>query len=133
MPEATPTLRDSAVDASIAADWDAIQEKYALEPDETRSPEPAEAAEPAKAPVEAEQPKAADATRDEQGRFKPKPKEAKEAKPAEATDPKPAESKPAEALAEPASDASRDVNLPPSTWRPTARAEWEKLPPAVRA
>ena len=121
------SLAGKDVDDQIAADWSAIREKMVAD-------EPEEAAEPVSAETEApvaEKPetpgKAAPAVaRDEEGRFKPAPKEAKvkEAKPVKAEQ----EAAPAEKAVE-----ARDVNRAPSTWKPTARAEWEKLPPSVRA
>ena len=124
-------LADKTMDEEMAADWAAIVEKHSVEP------EPVEAAPPAE---EAPEPEKAAVPRDETGKFAKAPKD--EA-PKDAAPEAPAAAKAVaapEAKAEPdapadaAPDASqRDVNRPPSTWKPTARAEWEKLPPSVRA
>ena len=129
-------LADKTMDEEMAADWAAIKEKHA-----TEAPEPVEVEAEAPAEVEAE-PVKDERPRDESGKFAKAPKEAKPAKaeaapePAEpAKEPAKAEAAPApvEAEAAPQDATQRDVNRPPSTWKPTARSEWEKLPPSVKA
>lgn len=120
------------IDEQIAADWKAIQERHKEEPEaigeraETLEAEPEALASPEK-------------PRDEAGKFVKAPKEAhaKEAKPAQK------EGLPNEVpvLSEVKDDASsraieqpqRDLTRAPSTWKPQIRAEWEKLPPTVKA
>jgi hypothetical protein len=123
-------LNDKDIDDTMAADWAAIQEKYAGEEPEAPSPEleaPADSVEaPDTAPVRA---------RDETGKFVEQPKEKAAPEPKEAT-PAKSEASAAESTPETAAqpgEVARDINRAPSTWKPTARAEWEKLPPAVRA
>lgn len=130
-------LAEKDVDATIAADWASIREKYKEEAPET--PEPSEVttekADDGK-PVEAKPERA----RDETGKFIEQPKEPQEAKESKA------QAKPVEKAAETATTAEpepqtpvdatqpqRDLNRAPSTWKPTARADWDKLPPTVRA
>jgi hypothetical protein len=130
-------LADKDVDAGIASDWKDIQAKYAVEEVETPAPvaEPEAPAVPVAEPV-------VDRTRDADGKFKAEPKE-KAAKvvekptPVAAKDPGTAPSKEgaAEATPEPSTDTpqARDINRAPSTWKPTARAEYDKLPPTIKA
>jgi hypothetical protein len=136
-------------DAEMAADWERIRAKHDADDDEPSTPaaEPETPSPPDDVQVAAEKPDA-DRARDATGKFAKaevaKPAAAKAgAKPAVA-DPKAADG---QQQATPAADASqagdqqqqaanasqRDINRPPSTWKPTARAEWDKLPPAVRA
>lgn len=124
-------LNDKDIDAEIAADWNAIQEKYAAD----EAPEPVEADAPADpAPVEAEP-----RSREPDGKFKAEPKDAKpvvDAKPKEPTVAKtaaPADPAPSETPAPESQSPQRDINRPPSTWKPAARAEFDKLPPAIKA
>jgi hypothetical protein len=121
-------LADQGIDEQIAADWATIREKHTVEP-ETPAPVPVEEPPPEDtAPAEPEN-RARDAT----GKFvkaEDKPESVKAAetpKPIEEPQPPPAPAP------EPQNASQRDVNRPPSTWKPTARAEWEKLPPSVRA
>lgn len=122
-------LNDKDIDDTMAADWAAIQDKYAGEEvaeapvDETEAP-----ADPV-APVEPETPARA---RDETGKFaKEAAKPVEKAPVVKAPAAKEvAAPEPAEVAAAP--ELARDINRAPSTWKPTARAEWEKLPPAVR-
>lgn len=129
------SLNDKDLDETMAADWAAIQDKYAGEEPEAPTPEVEAPAEPV-----VETPGRA---RDETGKFVEQPKEGpdeKTAKPNVAKSAVPAggKSPPAQADASVPADAGvgatveRDINRAPSTWKPTARAEWEKLPPAVR-
>lgn len=121
------SLNDKDLDESMAADWAAIQDKYAGE--EPEAPVPEVEVEVAAEPVIAE-PEAGRA-RDETGKF------AKEAKPVEKIAPVKAAPAKAAVVAEPLEAAAaaieRDINRAPSTWKPAARADFEKLPPAVRA
>jgi hypothetical protein len=124
-------LADQGIDEQIAADWASIREKHTVEP-ETPAPVPVEEPPPDdSAPAEPDT-RARDAT----GKFvkaedKPAPVKATETPqkgPSEEPQPPPAPPP-----AEPQNASQRDVNRPPSTWKPTARAEWDKLPPSVRA
>jgi len=126
-------LNDANINETMAADWEAIRGKYAMEdePPEPHTPEPVEAKgeqAPAKEPDEG---------RDERGRFTPKAKDEKG---------EPAKAGPSPGIPEtvpvapetpvagpPGVAAERDVNRAPSTWRPAARAEYDKLPPAIKA
>lgn len=121
-------LNDKDIDDTMAADWAAIQEKYAAEEPETPAAEPEGQGEPVEAPVPVR-------ARDESGKFVEQPKEVpkeapKTAKPSKEA-PKPEAAAPEHVDTPPALE--RDINRAPSTWKPTARAEWEKLPPTVRA
>lgn len=119
--EASTDDKEITIDDEMLADWKAIQEKHA-------NPEEALAETP-KEPVVEEKP---DRTRDANGKFAKEPSE----KPAKAEEKsqigkaeQPAEIKPAEEEA----PLNRDVNRPPSTWKPIERAEWDKLSPTVKA
>lgn len=138
-------LASRDTDADMAADWAAIRDKHTVEePPEPETPEPAAEA------VAAPEQTAAERARDAEGKFvkqaadKPaavkaddKPVAARttdkaQATPTQAT-PTPAAAETPEAGQQPVNALDRDINRPPSTWKPTARAEWEKLPPSVRA
>lgn len=146
-----PSFNDSAaVDAELAADWAAIKEKYTVA-------EPAGAPETESAPVDTGAPASVEAVktepaksdtdtvRDASGRFvKRDAVKADPAKASAAAVPEPVKAggapaaEPAKAAAaatpEPTTEGTqRDTSRPPSTWKPTARAEWAKLPPAVQA
>lgn len=137
-------LSDKDVDAEMAASWKDIQAKYAVE--EEGAPEP-EAAAP---DVEAEPTvETIPVSRKPDGKFKAQDKPAIDAKPDKGKDskaaptdaqtaakPKTGTAVPAlsDAAAEPPSDPhARDINRAPSTWKPTARAEYDKLSPAIKA
>lgn len=114
-------LAEQTIDDEMAADWAKIQEKHAVEEPEPEAPEPqAEAPESAAETVEDR----GDGRRTD-GTFAPKPKES--AKPAEVVDKNPPPEEPVR------QESAIDVNKPPSTWKPVARAEWDKLSPAIRA
>jgi hypothetical protein len=126
-------LADKDIDTTMAADWAAIMDKHAVEPDEVEAPA-----------VEPETPAAESVVdrgdgRRPDGKFAPKVKEiAPEKEPAARTEakapPKEGASPDPQAAAQPDQPIpERDVTRPPSTWKPTARAEWEKLPPTVKA
>lgn len=115
-------LSDANVDETMADDWKSIQEKYAVEePEPVKEPEQ----EPVKALEPVEKPADTDATRarDEAGKFVKADKEPEKA----------SETAAAEPVEQIPGEVAVDVNRPPSTWKPTARAEWEKLSPSVRA
>jgi hypothetical protein len=134
-------LAEKDIDQTMAADWAAIREKYA-EPEEG-APEPAEAAEQpqvAEAASEPQEPPAIERARDESGKFVKTSKEKEPiAAPAEKGGPdKSAGSQPVENAPESTAEAagalpSRDTNRAPSTWKPTERLAWDKIPPEARA
>lgn len=123
------------LDAELAAEWQAIQARH-MESDEGEAkPEP-----------EAEE--SDDRARDDKGRFAAKaedaPEDAQESaeKPAEDKPEAKAEDKPAPAqeAAEASPEASeqeaapqRDLNRPPASWKPAAKAAWDNLPPEIKA
>ena len=133
-------LSDKDVDETMAADWAKIQERYT--PEEIEPPTEIDA--PAEDPVET-----IPVSREADGKFKAKDedKDSKAAdKPAKTEKTAPAKPKAVttsqaapedltQAAPEPSTDQpqARDINRPPSTWKPAARAEWEKISPAVRA
>jgi hypothetical protein len=124
-------LNDKDIDESMAADWAKIQEKYTPEAEDDA---------PA---VEAEAVETIPVSREADGKFKAK--EDVDAKPVKDTKPTPVAAKDltpapskegvAEATPEPATDQpqARDINRAPSTWKPAARAEFDKLSPAIKA
>ena len=132
-------LADKTMDEEMAADWAAIREKHATaEPVEAEAP----AEEVEAAPVENAEPVKDERPRDPTGKFVKAPKESKEppkeaapeaAEPVQAVDPPKGADPAPEPATQPQDASQRDINRPPSTWKPTARAEWEKLPPSVRA
>jgi hypothetical protein len=144
-------LADRDTDSTMAADWREISARYAPEDDgETIATDeaapadesPAEGAAPAedkaaKLAADKGEPEKIAVARDRDGKFKPKPKEA----PAAAKGATPAADQTATSAATgtdaPAAGADnalqRDIARPPSTWKPAARAEWDKLTPAIRA
>jgi len=106
-----------SMDESLAEDWAAIREKYAV-PEEEPAPEvkDEEAPEPdVEEPEKEEKPSAP--VRDEKGRFVGKSAE-------------PEESAPPASKATPASQPS---DRAPSSWKPTERELWKGLSPEVRA
>jgi hypothetical protein len=134
-------LSDKDVDESIAADWATIQEKY-------RPEEPAAVEADAPADVAAEtDAETIPVSREADGKFKAQTD--KDAKPdkvkpvadkaTKATKETPAETQQraataaADPQADPAQPQARDINRAPSTWKPTARAEFDKLSPAIKA
>jgi hypothetical protein len=137
-----PALNDAAVDEEIATDWKDILERHT--PEEIEQPEkpvketaakPEVAAEPAAKPDAPEVPvkTEADRARDKVGRYKPETKAAKQDRIAAKPEEKPeADAAAAEQPQQPAAQA-RDLTRAPSTWRPTARADWTKLPESTRA
>jgi hypothetical protein len=127
-------LADQGIDEQIAADWASIREKHTVEP-ETPAPVPVEEP-PPDDPVPSETDTRA---RDATGKFvkaedKPQPVKATETpQKGPSEEPQPPPAPPPGPAPEPQNASQRDVNRPPSTWKPTARAEWDKLPPSVRA
>jgi hypothetical protein len=133
-------LSDKAVDSEIADDWAKIQEKY--------TPEELEAPEVITEAITEEKEEVIPVSREADGKFKARedkgekkeaPKDAKpdkgvtdKQKPVTETDSiKPAK---VEATESPIVETpARDVERPPSSWKPLVRAEWAKLPPNVRA
>jgi hypothetical protein len=127
-------LAEKDIDQTMAADWAAIQERHAIEPKEVE-PVATDTEAPAQEPVVDR-----GDGRTNDGKFAPKAKEpVKTAEPVGKNPPvkAPKEGAPEPASATPSDPAQiatdRDINRAPSTWKPTARAEWEKLPPTVRA
>lgn len=121
-------LAEKDIDTTMAADWATIREKYKEEEPESPESEP----EAPEKPLEAKPERA----RDETGKFVEQPKETKpevktEAKPVEKAVETASEPEPQAAIE--TSQSQRDLNRAPSTWKPTARVEWEKLPAPVRA
>lgn len=117
-----PALTDKDIDAEIASDW---QEILARQVEDEPAPEPVEAEPAEETPPEAPPPEAAaaKATPDRKPNGQFKPKEAK----SETPEPVPVEEPPQP------EGQQRDTSRAPSTWRPTARAEFAKLPPIVQA
>lgn len=150
-------LADKDIDQTMAADWNEILERHTVEEEVEETPAAAGAQpdESAHAPADGQQADTAgERQRDESGRFKPAPKASKGTKTegAAAKDSQPAAGKkgaqsagaegdqtqqpdPAAANSQqlPADGQQRDITRPPSSWKPTARAEWAKLPESVRA
>jgi hypothetical protein len=135
-------LADKDTDAGIASDWAKIQDKYKADEVETPTPDAPgdDAPEPEKIPV----------SREADGKFKTaeKDKPVKDAKPDKgkpAKEPKPAlDGKTQQAAADASAPAAaeqpndgttqqRDITRAPSTWKPAARAEFDKLPPTIKA
>jgi hypothetical protein len=115
-------------DAEMAADWAAIQEKFA----EPEAPE-AELA-PETEVVETLETRVDERARDESGKFAKVAKEAKA--PVEKATPAPKEAAPVVAeSSDPAPQAApaRDITRAPSSWKPAIREEWGKLSENVRA
>jgi hypothetical protein len=132
-------LADKDVDAGIASDWKDIQAKYAVE--EVAAPEPVEPeVEAAKESIpvsrEADGKFKANDAKDEKPKVDAKAPKGKD--PTSAPGPAGEETAQSDAAGVPAqglpSDTpqARDINRAPSTWKPTARAEYDKLPPAIK-
>jgi len=125
-------LADKDIDETMAADWAAIREKHTVE-DET----PDLAGEPEVEAVAPETPESVvdSKPRDESGKFTRAPKESKDAaKSAEQADTSQREPTAAALPVNREKETqSADVNRPPSSWKPTARAEYDKLSPVIKA
>jgi hypothetical protein len=121
-PAETSTEGPQNIDEEMAQDWATIREKFTDEPIETQKVDK---------PAAKETPKTEEPARDEMGKFVAKQKDEKPtpaaAKPASDV---PAKADTSAAIQEP---VTRDTNRAPSTWKPAARAEWDKLTPAIRA
>lgn len=119
-------LEDKNIDEQMAADWAAIQEKHAI-PDDPAPAAVEETPEPAQeSAVEDVRP------RREDGTFAPKAKEpVKSAEPVD-KNPPPAEP-PAQEPVVSVKGTPVDLTRAPSSWKPAARAEFAKLPEAIRA
>lgn len=127
-------LSDKDIDADMAADWATIQEKYAVEDaPELEAAAPEVEAEPAKETIPV--------SREPDGKFKAKEADKEEKPKVDAkadkgtTDAKAAKAVPDVVDPNAPADApqARDTNRAPSTWKPAARAEYEKLSPAIKA
>jgi len=124
------------MEEDMAQDWAAIREKFAV-PEE---PPAAESNEPALEQTDSTS-EAAPRSRDESGRFTREPVHAKgekdQSQPAPAVSRVPSKeagaSPEASAVSTDSSPHSRDIARAPSTWKPTARADWDKLPEGIRA
>jgi len=123
-------LNDADINETMAKDWETIRGKYAVEEEL-----PAPVAEPETPQAEKTTQESAPndgRVRNEDGTFAPKPKES--AKAPEAEDKKPPEGQP-QGTPEPdrvVADPARDINRAPSTWKPSARVDFEKLPQHTR-
>lgn len=136
-------LSDSKVDAEMSADWRDILSRHSEDDDTPETPEGAPEAHaegqapPAESPseeeVETPPATAEERARDESGRFKKAPKTAKPDKVAPAQEAQQPSDEQQEVQPQQQQEAARDIARAPSTWRPTARAEWAKLPESVRA
>lgn len=129
-------LADKEIDSTMASDWAAIQDKYKPDPvdppDDVQVDAPNDTAEKEVIPV----------SREADGKFKTSEKD-KPVKEAKADKVKPDAGKAQQAAAEPSAASAaetpndgtvqRDVTRAPSTWKPAARAEFDKLPPAIKA
>lgn len=128
-------LSDKDVDTEMAADWAKISEKYT--PEELEQ-EPVKA--DGETQTESDQ-ETIPVSRKADGKFKAQAKDqapdkgkvAKADKAAPTTDERAAPAKEEAAQASSEAAPAKDINRAPSSWRPTARAEWEKLSPTIRA
>lgn len=129
-------LADKEVDDTMAADWAAIQDKYTPEPVDDAPDATPEAAPSGEETIPV--------SREADGKFKAqekdKPKVDAKAKPAKDTKATPAAADPSAAAplqegaeAATAEPQQRDINRAPSTWKPAARAEFDKLSPSIKA
>lgn len=143
-------LNDADIDETMADDWKAIQEKYAVE-EEVFPPE--------ESTNEVDSSSTADRARDAGGKFvskettdrsaktddrsasqKEKAGDGKVAAGKDATRPGkgndgdvPGTSDPIRQQPEQAAELARDINRPPSSWKAAERALWDKVDPALRA
>jgi hypothetical protein len=138
-------LSDKDVDSDMAKDWAAITEKYTPEPvdvpeDDVSASSPNVPAldhdDGEKIPVSRKPDGKFKAREDKAANVDPKVDKTKPAVDKAAPDAKTPGSDPA-AAANPANDGTqpqtRDTNRAPSTWKPAARAEWDKLSPSIKA
>jgi hypothetical protein len=130
-------LADKDVDATMAADWASIQDKYAAEPDAPDVPDDVQVdAAPDKETIPV--------SREADGKFKAAEKD-KPIKDVAADKGKPAKVQVAADKTQQGTQddnapaavdegtQQRDINRAPSTWKPLARAEFDKLPPTIKA
>lgn len=113
------------LDEELAAEWQAIQQRHMAD-DEAPADDAAKAAKIADAdPDTGNDGKEAAPSRDEQGRFAPKGEQPPAVE-------QQAQEGAAVSLPEDATGL-RDLARPPSSWKPAAKAQWEALPPEIRA
>jgi len=129
-------LADKDIDETMAADWAAIREKHTVEIEEPPL-EPVEEHEVAPEPETAQEPvKGAEPARDKDGKFVKQPKEiarSREPKtPSTEASSADAAATPAEggsgASPNPSPSSAPNLERAPSSWKPAARAEYDKLP-----
>jgi hypothetical protein len=127
-------LSDKDVDDTMAADWAEISAKYAPEP-----VEPPEIKADATPEPETTDKEVIPVSRDAEGKFKAQDERSAKVK-APAAQPKEPSTPPlpkegtAEAQPQTPSDPqARDINRAPSTWKPMARVEFDKLSPTIKA
>lgn len=127
------------IDETMSKDWADIQDKFAVE-----EPEAAPIGEPEhhvetvteEEPAQQLEARTDDRPRDKDGKFVRPAKESKPAdgKPADNQAARKTEAAPVQTQPDAAAQgAQRDVNRAPSTWKPAARAMWDKLSPEIRA
>jgi hypothetical protein len=134
-------LSDKDVNDTMAADWAEIQSRYRVEDDA-----PAGETAPAAGDVEVDPPKEViPVSRKPDGKFKAQDKDTVDPKAAKVDKATPAAAKPltsapskedaGAATAEPPAGEhpERDLNRAPSSFRPLARTEWDKVPASIRA
>jgi hypothetical protein len=126
-----------SIDDELRAEYKRIYEGKTDEPEPTPDPEPAPAETQAELPLDEPAPRAPD------GKFLSRTKQEPPAQAKATTAPADPPATPAEvpptadaqpgALAPPADAPARDINRAPSSWKPAAKATWDKLPPEIRA
>lgn len=120
----SPSLTDKDVDADIAADWQAILDRQTDEDEEELLEERSQETEREETPPPAaKQPETKEAPRGKNGRFQPRQQESSE----------PPEQTEQQQLGNQEGRRQWDLTRAPSSWRPTARKDWEKVPESVRA
>ena len=144
-------LADKDVDDTMAADWAAIREKHTVEIEEETpaSPDPSQGEQTHEgASGEAASPSQETRARDQSGKFvkaeeKPNEKSATRKPGGNQSNERGAASAVAGSSGDDAgkpvlpettpAGTERDINRAPSSWKPTARAEFEKLSPLIKA
>lgn len=127
------------LDEELAAEWQAIQQRHMADDGEPAAEAAPEKAATAAVPDDGGDEAAkgdASTARDPQGRFAPREAAQPETPAAapgaqEAIAPATAGGESADAAE--AAAVARDINRPPSSWKPAAKAAWETLPPEIRA
>jgi hypothetical protein len=137
-------LNDKDIDADIAKDWAAIQEKYTPDAPDADSSTESRADD---AGTSEEGGEKIPVSREADGKFKAQDKDKPAAEDKGQQKPKttarhdfdkqerqgmPAADGP-DGQSQPDQPQARDINRAPSTWKPAARAEFDKLSPAVKA